>query len=806
MSHPLESPVLWARLEPVLDTVLELEGEARVEFMARVGREAPDLYQAMRDILARDPLLFTGSALALAAPLLPPGDATPPLAPGTQVGPYRLARAIGQGGMGTVYYAERADGQFDMPVALKVVRADGSAHDDFAQRFLRERQTLARLVHPNIARLLDGGVTPDGRPYFAMEYVDGRPLAEHAAHHGLTRTGRLELFRQVCAAVQYAHEHLVIHRDLKPTNVLVTAEGTVKLLDFGVAKVLGAGEDAGPEGVTSSVFPTSSDPVTMLVTPAYASPEQLRGEPVSTASDVYSLGVVLFELLTGRRPVELGRVAPHRWVETLAREDAPPASRVAANGFGIPADLDAILATALRYAPDSRYRTVDAFATDIRRFLAGEPVRARPATLGYKLARFWSRHRASLSLAAAALLVLTGFTVVTVVQSRRIRREAAAVVAERDRAQRVNDFLVGLFGSMYPYGTTGGVPTPSRMLDSAMARIERDFTDAPADASRLLAEIASAYMGVGDFASAVRAAQRGIALEAGRAQPDSVKLAAQLLTLGMMRTYSGGGRDGEEELRQSLAIWRRALGDTARAVARAHNALGVHLARRGFTGEAEQLIRTALRMDSARAPFDANIVAQSHRNLGHALHRAGRHEEARVQYAAALALVRARFSEDNAEVGNGYINLGLAAEGIGAIDSARVLIERGLVIRYRTLGREHDDIAADETHLARVLLAAGDLDAAESLLQHALVIQRRGPPRSVNLAETLRTLGRVRYARGERNSACALLREQRDIVTAVQGAYAGRVVDEAVTAAAPCATVSDAPRSPQASRQGDAHG
>jgi serine/threonine-protein kinase len=789
--HPLESPALWARLEPVLDAVLELDGEARVAFMARVQRESPDLHAAMCEVLSRDPLLFAGTALEFAAPLLPPAAGSVTLTPGTQVGPYRLTRAIGQGGMGTVYYAERADGQFDMPVALKVVRADGSAHDDVAQRFLGERQTLARLVHPNIARLLDGGVTADGRPYFAMEYVDGRPLAEHAAHHGLSLTGRLELFLQVCAAVQYAHEHLVIHRDLKPTNVLVTAEGTVKLLDFGVAKVLGADADGGSDGATAPALSSTSNPVTMLVTPAYASPEQLRGEPVSTASDVYSLGVVLYELLTGRRPVELGRVPPHRWVETLAREDVPPASRAATNGVAIPADLDAILATALRYAPDGRYRTVDAFASDLQRFLAHEPVQARPATFGYKLSRFWGRHRAALTLAAAALVVLASFTAVTVVQSRRIRREAAAAVVERDRAQRVNDFLVGLFGTMYPYGTTGGVPTPSRMLDTAVARIERDFTDAPADASRLLAEIASAYMGVGDFAGAVRAAQRGIALEAGRAQPDSVKLAAQLLTLGLMRTYSGGGRDGEEELRQSLAIWRHTLGDTSRAAARAQNALGVHLARRGFTDEAEQLIQGALRMDSARVPFDANIVAQSHRNLGHALHRAGRYDEARAHYTSALALVRARFGEDNAEVGNGYINLGLAAEGIGAIDSARALMERGLAIRYRTLGREHDDIAADETHLARVLLAAGKLDTAESLLRHALQIERRGPPRSVNLAESLRTLGRVRYARGDRAEACALLREQRDMVTSTLGAYADRMVAEAVAAAAPCAAVPD---------------
>jgi serine/threonine-protein kinase len=683
--------------------------------------------------------------------------------------------------MGVVYYAERADGQFNMPVALKVVRQHTRANINFAERFLSERQTLARLVHPNIARLLDGGVAQDGRLYFAMEYVHGLPLVEHAAQRKLSLNARLRLFLQTCAAVQYAHENLVIHRDLKPSNVLVTEGGSVKLLDFGVAKVL-----ADSDSETDNATATGRDAAaTMLITPAYASPEQLRGEAVSTASDVYSLGVVLYELLTGRRPVELGNVPPHRWLDVLSRDEVQPASQIHGTGLNITRDLDAILSTALRFEPSGRYRTVDALANDVERFLANRPVRARPATFGYRLARFWARHRSAVVLGTLASIVLLSFTALTALQSRRIRTEAMTAIAQSDRAERVNGFLLSMFGSMYPYATTGGVPTPSRMLDSAVARIERDFAETPVDAARLLSQISSAYFGVGDFGGAVRAARLAYAYEGQSDSPDSLMLAAHLQNLGLVLSYAGGGEDGELELRQSLDIWRRLKGDTASSTARGLNALGVHLVRRGYASEADSLIRRALRSDSLHRRHQPMFIAQSRRNLGHALRERGAYSDAKTQYELALAILRERVGDDNPEVGNSYINLGLTMRGLGYRDSARALVRAGLALRYRLLGREHDDIAADEVHYARLLMESEQWAPAESLLVHALGIQRRGPARSSNMAATLRALGTLRYARGNRDEACNMLREQDRIIRGTSG-YAESMRREAAEALQPC--------------------
>ncbi|MGE3615879.1 MAG: protein kinase [Gemmatimonadales bacterium] len=758
MNHFLESGELWARLEPALDRVLELDAAGQTVFLESIRETDPALFRAVAAMLHREPAFLVAGAGAVAGTLFGSEPRPAPFATGDEVGPYRIVQAIGEGGMGVVYHAERADGAFQMPVALKVIRTGPGGSAKLADRLVAERKILARLAHPGIARLIDGGVTEDGRPYYAMELVDGVPLVTFALERRLPLADRLALFLKVAEAVQYAHENLVIHRDLKPANILITPDRQVKLLDFGVAKLL-AGEG---EGVTA--------PATLLLTPSYASPEQLQGELVSTASDVYSLGVILYELLTGRRPLDLGPIPPHRWAEAQAQERIDPPSMVA-DGLdrAIPPDLDLIAATALRFSPAGRYRTVAAFAADVRRLLAGEPISARPATWRFVAPMFWQRHRVPVVLGAVAAAVSVGFIVDPVTQSRRIRREAALALAERDRTERVNDYLISLFGQLYPYGRSDGIPTPGRMLDSASALLDREFADEPARQADLFEEISYAYSGIGDFAGAQRAGARAVAVQRARPVPDSGALASELLTLGQALSYPGTGSDGEAELRESVRIRERVLGDTSYYLARSYGALAIHLARRGQLAEAESLEVRALRIDSTRADPDDAMLAQDYRNLGHISRFGGRFETALDLYDRALGLLRAVRGDNNAEVGNGFINRGLALSALGRHDEAVAEIEHGLGIRIRLLGRRHDDVAPDLANYAEALLAAGRLGAADSVAAEAVAALRPGPPRSLNLAFALRVHGQARLRLGDRRTGCRLLLEQEAIIAQNNG-------------------------------------
>jgi non-specific serine/threonine protein kinase/serine/threonine-protein kinase len=425
-----------------------------------------------------------------------------------RIGPYRLVRELGRGGMGAVYLAVRADDAFQKRVAVKILKR-GIDTDAVVSRFRNERQILAGLDHPNIARLIDGGTTADGLPYFVMEYVDGATLAEYCDSRHLDTTARLDLFRKVCAAVQYAHQNLVIHRDIKPANVLVTRDGVPKLLDFGIAKLVN------PELAGQTVAPTAAG--LQLMTPEYASPEQVRGDPVTTSTDIYSLGMLLYELLTGRRPYELASRSLADMAQVICEtEPQRPSTAITELGKGdtaafgtrartgdldrlrrrLEGDLDNIVLKALSKEPPRRYASVDQFAEDVRRHLAGLPVIARKDTLGYRTAKFVRRNRAAVAAAAGVVVALVAGIVGTTWQARVARAERARAEQRfEDVRSLANDFLFELHDQIR--NLPGSTPARQLLVARGMAYLDKLARDA-GDRPDLQRELGAGYLRLGD--------------------------------------------------------------------------------------------------------------------------------------------------------------------------------------------------------------------------------------------------------------------------------------------------------------------
>ena len=458
----------WQTLEPLLDQALELAPEARSQWLAELSISAPGLAADVAAFLAEESAADRSGFLT--------GVRDISLA-GLELGAYRLERELGQGGMGTVWLARRADGRFEGMAALKLlnlalVSATGQ------ERFRREGSVLARLAHPGIARLLDAGVGASGQPYLVLEYVDGQPIDAFARERALSEAARIRLFLQVLAAVGHAHANLIVHRDLKPSNIFVTTDGTVKLLDFGIARLLDA------ESVNDRSMLTLAGGRTF--TPLYAAPEQVHGADLTTATDVYALGVLLYVLLSGRHPTAEGARTPAECVTALL--DAEPARL----GLG---DLDTILAKALRKAPGERYQTVAAFGDDLERYLRREPVSARPQSLAYRLGRFAARNRAAVIAGLLTTVGLIGATLFSIEQMREARLQRDAAVQANRQTDAQVEFQNALLSQV------GDKPITMRQaLDSGRVMLERQFSGDPETFAPLLLQLAASYADLGDRA------------------------------------------------------------------------------------------------------------------------------------------------------------------------------------------------------------------------------------------------------------------------------------------------------------------
>ncbi|HEX2645002.1 MAG TPA: serine/threonine-protein kinase [Thermoanaerobaculia bacterium] len=767
-------PALWKRLDEVFAEALERPPAQRQAFLDEVSRDDPALRDEVERLLAADQA--ETSFLET-----PPGEllglALDELEEGGSLGPYRLLRRIGSGGMGAVYLARREDEHYQRDVAIKVLRS-GLASTEAFHRFLAERQILAQLEHPNIARLYDGGSTRDGRPYLVLELIDGVPVDEYCDRHRLSVHQRLALFQKICAAVQYAHQNLLVHRDLKPGNILVTPEGEPKLLDFGIAKRL-APEPGGPGGT-----PGETQGGVRLLTPSYASPEQVRSAAITTASDVYSLGVILYELLAGRRPYpvapeqpyEIERIIcerePERPSAALLRPgtDPPPEAIAQARGTHpaelrrcLQGDLDNIVLMALRKDPRSRYSSAAQLSEDLARYLEDLPVAARPETLRYRGRKFLRRNRAAVAITAAVVLLLATFVASLLAQRRQLARE-------RDKARYALSFLVDTFKQADPYQTQGERLTAREILDQGAARVARELAGQPDMQAGLMDAIGEANLGLARHGKAKPLLERALALRRQVFGPGSLEVAESLEHLAAC--LSEGSRLGEAEvrLREALAIRRRRQGNRDLAVARTLNQLGRLLAQQGAplgdAPEIEALHQEALAIARRVERPAGATVAESLLDLAELRSLQGQTAAAEQLFREGLEIESRVFERRNPRLYRDQSKYGVLLINAGKLRPAEALLRRCLAIQREMLGREHPDAVETMNDLALAIHLQGRHAESEPLNHEvlSLLLSHYGPldlrvaTAHQNLATDLEPLGRVAEAVDHYHQALAIRR------------------------------------------------
>jgi serine/threonine-protein kinase len=669
-----------------------------------------------------------------------------PLDPGTLVGAYRILSEIGRGGMGTVYLAERDDPLLPQRVALKLIRS-GRESPETRKRFLAERQILSKLQHDGIARLLDGGNTLDGHPFFVMEYVEGQPVHKHCEERKLDIAERLKLFLSICDAVDYAHSNLVVHRDLKPGNILVTAKGTVKLLDFGIAKLLSETPLEGPDATQSIVRP---------LTPEYAAPEQITGSAITTSTDVYLLGGVLYELLSGQRPF---RVQSRTWSElekvVVNEEPPPPSSKNAALEKRLRGDLDAICLKALEKLPESRYRTVRQLMEDVERHLKGEPVLAQRPTTLYRAAKFFRRHRWGVLTTAAALALTTTFSVTLALQSRRLS-------AERDKAQQVSELFVDLFTLSDPDENRGQIITAREILDRGVEKLNHNLNNQDEVKASLLEVLARVYHKLGLFDRAAPLLQQSLALRRA-ADPSGPAVAGNLHLLGLLLHDQGKYEASAKTLKEAVELRSKLYGPRDQMVAQSNTYLALATLRKGDWKSAEPLFREALAVHKAKPGESGSGYAESLTGLAMVYYAKGEYAAAEPLFVESLARQRAIYGDEHRQIADTLNNLASVKSRMGK-DADSEKLQREAIAILRKVRPDHPKLATALNNLGLMLATKGQEAEAEPLMLESLAIRRKALSGvHPDLAQGLSNLGWLLHNRQRLAEAEPLYREALDI-------------------------------------------
>jgi eukaryotic-like serine/threonine-protein kinase len=775
------------RIEALFDAALDLSADGRDAWVAAAADGDAELEAEVRALLAaheRVDGLLERDARATARALAEDEPRN------RRIGPYRILRELGRGGMGVVYLAERDDGQFRRRVAIKLLRRGGDA-EELHRRFLAERQILASLDHPNIAQLLDGGVTDGLLPFLVMEYVEGMPITEYCDRNGLQIAERLRLFQDVCAAVDHAHQNLIIHRDLKPSNVMVTTAGQVKLLDFGIAKLLNPVLGAVSAPITRTQF--------RVMTPEYASPEQMRGEPLTTTTDVYSLGVLLYELLAGHSPYRTTQGAAHEVVgAVMTDEPERPSTKVLSPRFVVSVaggtreiaaetiasvrattpdrlrrqlrgDLDAIVLMALRKEPQRRYASAALLSQDVGRHLAREPVFAHRGSRAYRAGKLLQRHAAESIAAAAVVLALLGgagfaFWQAGVADRERARAELALVQAEEalEQSREVTAFLMGLFEANDPATVRGDQITARELLERGIARSDQ-LAGRPMLQAQLLDVIGRVFTSLGQYDRAHPLLERALATRREELGPRHPEVASALSALGTVLRSEGRYIEAEPLYRAALDIRREAFGGDHTSVGVSLRDVGLILHLRGDFDEAETMYRQALDVQRALGEEDPEVIRLGYL-IGVVLRDKGEVEEAERALLRTVDLRRKVHGDVHLEVANDLIQIGsirlLRNDPAGAESPQR----EALAIRRQVFGDEHPSVAQAIVGLAMVLADLGEGEEAETLYLEGIEMQRRllGPDHPL-LSNSLNSLGLLLLNRGDLTAAERAFREAIDI-------------------------------------------
>jgi tetratricopeptide (TPR) repeat protein/predicted Ser/Thr protein kinase len=720
------------KLAALVEEVFDLAPAERARRLAEVRRDDADLEAEVGAMLGDE---YQSAADALALPAIAAATAAlaeidAPTRTGQRIGAWVLEDEIGHGGMGAVYRARRADGLYEAAAAIKFLRR-GLAQPAITRRFLSERQILASLAHPGIARLLDGGTAEDGSPFIVMELIDGRPIDRFCDEENLDVPDRVRLFLEATDAVQHAHHALIIHRDLKPSNILVTPEGRPKLLDFGVAKLVGDSDDVETTGLGP-------------LTPAFASPEQLRGLRPTVATDVYALGLVLYRLLTGRMAFKLEGASPAEIERRVTTEEPPRPSEAAreirpAFSTQLVGDLDNILLMALRKEPERRYPSVEAFATDLRRSLEGLPVAARPATVRYRLGKFVGRHRAAVAGSTLAVLAIVG---VSLFYARRVSGERDSARQQARRAEQVTAFLQNLFTGADPTRTRGDSLTLVEVVDEGRGRLDTALAGDPRVKRELLTTLGTVYRNLGRLDTA-----------------DSIYHAA----LRLSDSLDGSDAPARAAIFGGLARVEFQRGNIARSSVDLDEALRIHERTGDSLGVADVLVQrltlliNARKLDSARSVLDRVFAIDRRQPRVDSAQYAklladraivesfsGQHPAAIRDARSALDLWRRTLAPNDPRIASGLSNLGVAYENAGEYDSAATAYRQTVALTERIFGPDHPVTARRLATAGPELASIGFSAEGLAMTKRALAIRRRiSGPDSLDVAHTNMQLGNV---------------------------------------------------------------